>query len=70
LFLAILLAVVELLKSGNHKWKNLKQKVLAEKNPSKNAELRRKSVLFEYFLGSVHTIAQTGELVIASASGS
>lgn len=61
---------VNLLKSKKHPWRNLKDEILAEKDPGKQAELRKKSVLSEYFLGSVHGISQTGEVVIASASGS
>lgn len=61
---------VNLLKSKKHPWRNLKDEILAEKDPKKQAELRKKSVLSEYFLGSVHGISQTGEVVIASASGS
>lgn len=61
---------VDLLKSGKHPWRNLKAALLSEKDPQKQAELRQKSVTAEYFLGSVHAIAQTGEIVVASASGS
>ncbi len=60
----------DLLKSGKHPWKNWKDTILSEKDGAKQIELRRKSVLSEYFLGSVHAIAETGEMVIASASGS
>lgn len=60
----------ELLKSGKHPWKNLKNEILAEKDPDRQTELRKKSVASQYFLGSVHAISQTGEIVIASASGS
>lgn len=60
----------DLLKSGKHTWKNWKDIILSEKDAAKQMELRRKSVLSEYFLGSVHAIAETGEMVIASASGS
>jgi L-lactate utilization protein LutC len=61
---------VDLLKSGKHTWKNWKDIILAEKDEAKQMELRRKSVSSEYFLGSVHAIAETGEAVIASNSGS
>lgn len=61
---------VELLKSGKHPWKNLKDIILAEKDEAKQNELRKRSVSSEYFLGSVHAIAETGEMVVASASGS
>lgn len=61
---------VDLLKSGKHPWKNWKDIILAEKDEAKQMELRKKSVSSEYFLGSVHAIAETGEIVVASASGS
>ncbi len=61
---------VDLLKSGEHPWKNWKDIILAEKDEAKQMELRRKSVSSEYFLGSVHAIAETGEAVIASNTGS
>lgn len=59
-----------LLKSGKHPWNNLKDKILAEKDPSKQSEHRKKSVTANYFIGSVHAVAETGEVLIASASGS
>lgn len=61
---------VDLLKSGQHPWKNLKAAILSEKDPARQNELRQRSVLSKYFLGSVHAISQTGEVVIASATGS
>ena len=61
---------IDLLKSGNHSWNNLKDKIMVEKDEARQAELRVQSVLSEYFLGSVHAIAETGELVFASATGS
>jgi len=60
----------DLLKSKKHPWNNLKDGILAEKNPVKQGELRKKSVLSSYFIGSVHAVAQTGEVLVASASGS
>ncbi|VVB71152.1 LUD domain protein [uncultured archaeon] len=60
----------ELLKSGNHKWKNLHAEILKETNPDKQADLRRKSACSEYFLGSVNAISKNGELVACDASGS
>jgi L-lactate utilization protein LutC len=44
--------------------------ILAEKDPAKQAMLRKQSVISDYYLGSVHALSATGELVIASASGS
>ncbi len=60
----------DLLKSGQHPWNNFKDILLAETIPSKQMELRKKSTTVDYFLASVHAVAQTGEIVIASASGS
>lgn len=60
----------DLLKSGNHKWNNLHDGVLAETDKEKRAKLRRESVLSEYYLGSAHAITETGELIFASNSGS
>lgn len=60
----------ELLKSGNHPWKNLKDEILAEKNPAKQMELRKKSVTSEYMIGSVHAVVETGEVLVVNATGS
>jgi len=60
----------ELLVSGSHPWRNLKSEYLAEKDPARQTLLRRQSTLADYFLGSVHAVSQTGELVIASMTGS
>jgi L-lactate utilization protein LutB len=61
---------VEYLKSGSHGWNNLHAAVLAEKDPEKQKMLRRQALLSDYYLGSVHGLAQTGEMLIASNSGS
>ena len=61
---------VDYLKDGVHGWNNLHAGIYAEKDPVKQALLRRQAVLADYYLGSAHTIAQTGELVIASGTGS
>jgi len=60
----------DLLKSGNHPWNNLKAKIVAEKDPVKQTELRIRSVTVEYFLGSVHAVTQSGEIIVASKTGS
>ncbi|MBI3495401.1 LUD domain-containing protein, partial [Candidatus Berkelbacteria bacterium] len=49
---------------------NLHEEILKEKDPAKQAALRKQAVLSDYYLGSVHAIAETGEFVIASNSGS
>ena len=60
----------DLLMSGSHPWKNLKAEYLAEKDPARQMLLRRQSTLADYYLGSVHAVAQNGEVVLASMSGS
>jgi L-lactate utilization protein LutC len=60
----------ELLKSGAHQWKNLKQELMSEKDPAKQRSLRVKATGAEYFIGSVQAVSETGEIVVASASGS
>jgi hypothetical protein len=61
---------IEYLKSGAHGWNNLHEAIINEKDKEKQAVLRRQSVLSDYYLGSVHALAQTGEIVIASNTGS
>ena len=61
---------IDYLKSGSHGWKNLHEEVISEKDPAKQATLRKQAVLSDYYIGSVHAIAETGQLVIASNSGS
>jgi L-lactate utilization protein LutC len=59
-----------LLLGGNHPWKYLKAEILAEKDPARQVTLRKQATLADYFLGSVHAIAESGEILIASATGS
>lgn len=61
---------IDLLKEGTHGWSNLHDGIIAEKDPAKQAELRKHAVLSDYYVGSVHAISATGEMVVASASGS
>ena len=61
---------IDLLKAGGHGWNNLHDGVLAETDPAKKARLRKEAVLSDFYLGSAHAIAETGEIVIASNSGS
>ncbi len=60
----------DLLISKNHPWKNLKDEILNESDTQKRNELRKNSVLADYFLGSVHAVTKNGEILVASASGS
>ena len=58
------------LKSGKHKWDDLHAKVTAEDDEAKRHELRRHSVLSDYYLGSVHALTENGEFIVASNTGS
>jgi len=58
------------LKNGKHDWNNLKEKVVAEKDPLKQRQLRKQNVLADYLLGSVHAVTQSGEVFVASNTGS
>ena len=61
---------VDFLKSGKHGWKNLHEEIMKEKGWPKQADLRRKATIAEYFLGGVNAISKNGELVSCDASGS
>lgn len=61
---------IDYLKSGAHGWNNMHEMILAEKDPAKQTALRKQAVSSDYYLGSVHAVAETGEFVIASNSGS
>lgn len=61
---------VNFLKEGKHEWNNLHAAVISEKDPERQAELRRLSSFADYYLGSVHALSENGEMVIASATGS
>ncbi len=58
------------LQSGDHDWHNLHEAILSEKDPARQAQLRRMSVVSDFYLGSVHALSATGEMVIASNTGS
>ena len=55
---------------GETPWNNLHAKALAETDPAAQKKLRQEALFADYYLGSVHALAQTGEMVIASGSGS
>jgi hypothetical protein len=59
-----------LLISGQHPWRNFKADLLAEADPAKQSAMRRQGALAEFYLGSVNALAETGELVFASGTGS
>ncbi len=64
------LGFVDYLKSKTHPWNNLHEKVLEETDEEKKAQYKKDQVFADYYLGSVHALSETGEIVIASASGS
>lgn len=61
---------VEYLKDEDHGWNNLHANILAEQDKEKQAALRKQSVISDWYLGSAHAITETGEIMIASNSGS
>lgn len=61
---------VEYLKSGDHGWDNLHANILAEPDKNKQAQLRKKSLNSDYYLGSVHALMENGDFLVASNTGS
>jgi L-lactate utilization protein LutB len=59
-----------LLRSGGTGWLDLHDRITAENDDRKRAELRRRSVAAEYFVSGVNAIARTGEMVACDQSGS
>ena len=52
------------------RYKNLYMEISAEPDRERQRELRRLASVAEYYVGSVHAIAETGEVIVASGSGS
>lgn len=61
---------IDYLKSEDHPWNNLHARIFAETDPAKQMAARMQATLSDFYLGSVHAVAATGELVIASNTGS
>ncbi len=61
---------IEHLKSGDHGWDNQHETILTEKDPAKQAQVRKQALLADYYLGSVHAVTEEGEFIVASNSGS
>lgn len=61
---------VDYLKSGVHGWDNLHAKIFAEADRAKQSALRKQATMADFYLGSVHAIAETGEFIIGSNTGS
>jgi hypothetical protein len=54
----------------NPRYRNLHDAMEGENDPAKQREVRRRATIAEYFIGSVQAVAETGEIVVASSSGS
>lgn len=61
---------VDHLKGEGHGWDNLHKGIVEEKDAEKQKGLRRAALTSEYYAGSVHGLAETGEMLIASNTGS
>jgi hypothetical protein len=61
---------VDFLATGTHGWNDLHAPIVVETDPAKQAALRRQAALSDWYVGSVHAVSETGELVIASNTGS
>lgn len=61
---------IDYIKSDTHNWNNLHAPIVAEPDPVKQLSLRNQALFAEYYLGSVHALTETGEMVIASNTGS
>lgn len=61
---------IEYLKEGTHPWNNFQDKILAQQDSAKQAQLRREALLSDFYLGSVHALTESGELMFASNTGS
>ena len=61
---------ISYLEAGQHGWNNLKGAILKETDPAKQGELRKQSVISDYYLGSAHAVIQDGTIMVASNTGS
>jgi L-lactate utilization protein LutC len=61
---------VDYLKSGDHGWNNLHAPIVAEPDRAKQQPMRNAALFADYYLGSAHAVTETGEMIIASNSGS
>jgi L-lactate utilization protein LutC len=55
---------------GNPRYTNLHDVYEAEPDLAKRNDLRRRASIADYFIGSVQAIAETGEIFVASSTGS
>ncbi len=52
------------------RYRNLYLEISEESDRDRQRELRRLAGVAEYYVGSVHAVAETGEVIVASGSGS
>ncbi len=52
------------------RYRNLYLEISEESDRDRQRELRRLASVAEYYVGSVHAVAETGEVIVASGSGS
>jgi len=64
------IGLIDYLKEGTHPWENNHDAILAETDMAKQGQLRREAVISDFYLGSAHAVTETGELLIASNTGS
>ena len=55
---------------GNPRYTNLHDVYEAEPDLTRRQDLRRRASIADYFIGSVQAIAETGEIFVASSTGS
>ncbi|MFZ5534541.1 MAG: lactate utilization protein [Patescibacteria group bacterium] len=58
------------LREGNHEWRDLHALITNENDKEKRTALRRESTSADFYLGSVHAVTESGDLLIASNTGS
>jgi prefoldin subunit 5 len=61
---------VDYLKSDDHKWINMHEPIIKESDPTKQAVLRQAATHSDFYLGSAQALTESGELLIASNTGS
>ncbi len=61
---------VDYLKSDDHRWVNMHEPIIKESDPSKQAAFRQAATHSDFYLGSAQALTESGELLIASNTGS
>jgi L-lactate utilization protein LutB len=64
------IGLTDYLKTKQHGWNNLHKAIVEEKDSKKQSLLRKQASLADYFISGANAISETGEIVIASGSGS